>query len=66
MTKRIETTVAKVKTHMVRLGPDEKAIEREIAKMAEDGWVLTQRTDYNGFTRFDMHTRLTFQRYAKW
>jgi hypothetical protein len=51
---------------MVRLGPDEKAIEREIANMAEDGWVLTQRTDYNGFTRFDMHTRLTFQRYAKW
>lgn len=65
MSRRIETITVKVSNHVVRLGPDEKAIERKIAEMGADGWVLTQRSDYNGLTRFDAHTRLTFQRYAR-
>lgn len=64
MSNRIEPVVVKVKNHVVRLGPDEKAIERKIAEMAMDGWRLIHRTDYNGISRFDAHTRLTFQRYA--
>lgn len=64
MPRRIETTVVKVGNSKLWREPDEKAIERKITEMAEDGWVLIQRTDYNGATRFDAHTRLTFQRYA--
>jgi len=65
MPNQIETVTIKVQNHVVRLGPDEKAIERKIAEMGREGWVLTSRSDYNGFTRFDAHTRLTFQRYAR-
>lgn len=61
---RRETTVVKVKNSVLWREPDEKAIERKITEMGEDGWILVQRTDYNGVTRFDAHTRLTFQRYS--
>lgn len=65
MSGRIETVTVKVSNHWVRREPDEKAIERKITEMGADGWVLTQRSDYNGLSRFDAHTRLTFQRYAR-
>ena len=57
-----ETKVEKVGHNRIIRGPNEKAIERKIQEMGSEGWVLISRTDYVGLTRFDVHTRLTFQK----